>query len=133
MPAMAIPRTKPIWRRSRSRRAMCFLVIIFGEFCFAIHVLRDAKTGSREARDPVPACWAELASVVRGLPCERQQGNVARLFDRGSHSTLMSRTGAGLAPGTDRAIFGDVLPKQICLFIVNYQCLISTELTKFWF
>jgi hypothetical protein len=58
---------------------------------------------------------------------------VACLFDRRSHSALMSGAGAGLAARTDRAIFGDVLPKHICLFVVNCQCLISTELTNFWF
>ena len=44
----------------------------------------------------------------------------------------MSCTGAGLAAWADLAIFSDVLPKQICLFIVNRQRLICTELTNFW-
>ena len=45
----------------------------------------------------------------------------------------MSGAGAGLAARADLAIFGDVLPKQVRLFIVNRQGFICTELTKFWF
>src|SRR5512145_2942726 len=74
-----------------------------------------------------------LTSVVYGLPCERQQGNVARLFDRSCHCPLMSCAGTSLAAGTDRAVFSDILPKQVCLLIVNCQRFICAELTKFRF
>jgi hypothetical protein len=58
---------------------------------------------------------------------------MAGLFDGGRDGTLVSGAGAGLAARTDRTVFGDVLAKHICLLVVNRQCLIGTELTKFRF
>jgi hypothetical protein len=55
------------------------------------------------------------------------------LFHSRCHGTLVPGAGAGLAARADLAIFGDVLPKQVCLFVVDHQRLICTELTKFWF
>jgi hypothetical protein len=112
---------------------MCFLVMVFGVFCFAIQILRDTKPGFREVRNPDPALRRKELAPVVGLACERQQGNVTRLFDGRGHRALVSGAGAGLAAWTDGTVFGDVLPKQVCLFIVNCQSLICAELTKFWF
>ena len=56
---------------------------------------------------------------------------MAGLFDSSGYRALMSGAGAGLAARTDRAIFGHVFPQQICLFVVNRQSFICTELTKF--
>src|SRR5437867_10596391 len=78
-------------------------------------------------------CIAGLAPLVKGSARERQQGNMACLFDGRGHRALMSCAGAGLSARADLTIFGDVFPKQICLFIVNRQSLICTELTKFRF
>src|SRR5512141_2381956 len=73
---------------------------------------------------------AKLPPLVEGFSYEWEQGDVASLFDRGSHHALVSCTRTGLAARADRAIFGDVLPKHIGFFVVNRQSLICTKLTK---
>src|SRR6266545_567223 len=75
--------------------------------------------------------YAGLASLIHRSACEWQNGNMARLFYCSGHSSLVSGAGAGLTARTDRAIFGHILPKQICLFVVNCQRFICAELTKF--
>src|SRR5215208_1746283 len=77
--------------------------------------------------------YAGLAPLVKGSAGEGKQGNVTCLFHGCSDSALMSCAGASLAARADFAIFGDVLPKQVCLFVVNRQSLVCAELTKFGF
>jgi hypothetical protein len=55
------------------------------------------------------------------------------LFHSGCHSALVPGACPGLAARADLAVFGNVLPKQVCFFVVNQQRLVCTELTKFWF
>jgi hypothetical protein len=102
---------------------------------FAIHVLRDAKLGHEApingALCPLSARYAGLASFIKRSAGEWQKRNMAGLLYRCGHGSLVSRAGAGLAAWTDRAIFGDILAQQICLFVVNCQSFICTELTKF--
>src|SRR5688572_14662781 len=127
IPASAIVRIRFTWRRSRSRRAMCFFVTILGgvELGFAIHFLHDAKTGhgainSARAmpRECVPVGLAHLFQV---FACEGEQGNMTGLLHCRSHNALMSCTGAGLATWADLAIFSHILPEQVSFFVVNQE------------
>ena len=52
---------------------------------------------------------------------ERQQGDMARALDGGSHLALVFGTGAGLPAGTDLAIVCDISLKKIYLLIVDSQ------------
>src|SRR6188474_2086624 len=90
---------------------------------------RGMVCGSSRAMPRI--CSSGLSALIHRSPGERQQSNMARLLDRCRDRTLMSGAGAGLAAGADRAIFGHILPKYICLFVVNHQRFISAELTKF--
>jgi len=60
-----------------------------------------------------------------------QQSDVTGLFNSLGYDTLMFRAGAGLTARADIAIFGDIFSEKVCLFIVNGQGFICTELTKF--
>ena|SRR5215212_8990570 len=71
-----------------------------------------------------------LPSLFEGFSYEREQGDLACLLDCGSDHTLVSGARTSLAARADFAIFGNVLPKNICLFVVNRQGLICAELTK---
>ena len=55
------------------------------------------------------------------------------LFDGSSYRALVPGAGTGLAARANLTVFGNVLPKQIRLFVVDKQSLICTKLTKFWF
>jgi hypothetical protein len=52
------------------------------------------------------------------------------LYGRG-YSALMPGARAGLAARPDLAVFGDILPKQVGLLVINSQSLVCAELTKF--
>ena len=134
---MAIVRIRLTWRLSRSRRAMCFFVTILGgvELGFAIQFLHDAKTGHgaiKSARAMPRECVpGGLAYIFQVSACEREQGDMTRLLHCRSYNTLVSCAGAGLAAWADLAVFSDIFPEQVCFFVVNYEGLICTKLTKF--
>lgn len=56
---------------------------------------------------------------------------MTRLFYGCSHSSLVPGAGARLAARANLSIFRDILPKDVCLFIVDAQGFICAELTKF--
>jgi len=56
---------------------------------------------------------------------------VTRLFHSLGYDALMLRAGTGLAARADAAFVGNLLSKQVGLFIVNCQGFVCAELTKF--
>lgn len=75
--------------------------------------------------------WGGLAHVFDAFACEGEQGNVTGLFDCRGDDALVPCAGACLAARSDFAVLSDVLPEQVCFFVVNRQGLICAELTKF--
>jgi len=69
-----------------------------------------------------------LAPVFPVFSRERDQGDLAGLFDCHCHNALMFRARARLAAWPDFAIFGDIAPDEIDFLVVNRQGLICTEL-----
>jgi hypothetical protein len=78
-----------------------------------------------------PQVLQELPTLVKGSSDEGQQGELACLFDRGGHHTLVTGAGTGLAARTDLSVFGDVAAQQVSLLIVDCQGLVCAKLTGF--
>src|SRR5262245_24423324 len=72
-----------------------------------------------------------LAGFFHLLAGERNQSDVAGLFNSLSYHALMFCACASLAAGADVAFFGNIFSEKVGLFVVNGQGFICAELTKF--
>src|SRR5688572_6654909 len=69
----------------------------------------------------------EDAGELDVLGRERQQGHVAGTFERERQHALVSRAGAGLAPGLDLGPVGDVTAQAARLLVVDGLHLVDAE------
>ena len=72
-----------------------------------------------------------LAHFVHVRAGEGQQGNLAGLLHGAGNDALMFGACAGLAARADVAFISDVFSEKVCLFVVDNQGLICTELAEF--
>src|SRR3990172_13091951 len=78
-----------------------------------------------------PRSLSRLAPVFPVFSRERDECDMAGLFDCRGHDALVFGACTRLAARTDLAVFGDIAPEQVHLFVVNCQGLICAELTIF--
>src|SRR5229473_3848751 len=69
--------------------------------------------------------------LLRCPPGERQQRDIARLFDGRGQPVLVRRAHAGQTPGHDLAALGHELTEQPVIFVVDVGDLFGAELANF--